>query len=172
MEITKCINEWNATIEALGQGKQTILIRKYGTTLNEFLLYPTISYASKDNVLDSFQDEYKDFVSDNLLPDGENRTYEVKYYAIVDEIIEKSSSRIGAFNKFHMWTRDHVKNYLGRKEAKIWILRVYELSEPQMLKRSNGMLYANVDKPVKLEGKPVISDNEFNKLKENILNTK
>ena len=27
-EITKCINEWNATLEALGQGKQTILIRK------------------------------------------------------------------------------------------------------------------------------------------------
>ena len=25
-EITKCLNEWNATIEALGQGKQTILI--------------------------------------------------------------------------------------------------------------------------------------------------
>ena len=36
-EITKCLNEWNATLEALGQGKQTILIRKYGTTLNEFL---------------------------------------------------------------------------------------------------------------------------------------
>ena len=34
------------------------------------------------------------------------------------------------------------------------------------------MVYANVDKPVKLEGKPVISNNEFNKLKENILNTK
>ena len=27
-EITKCVNEWNATIEALGQGKQTILIKK------------------------------------------------------------------------------------------------------------------------------------------------
>ncbi len=27
-EISKCLNEWNATIEALGQGKQTILIRK------------------------------------------------------------------------------------------------------------------------------------------------
>ena len=129
-EITKCINEWNATIEALGQGKQTILIRKYGTTLNEFLLYPTISYANKDDVLDSFQDDCKSFVKDN------------------------------------------VKYYLGRKEAKIWILRVYELDKPQMLKRSNGMLYANVDKPVKLEGKPVIPDNEFNKLKEEILNTK
>ena len=171
-EITKCINEWNATIEALGQGKQTILIRKYGTTLNEFLLYPTISYANKDDVLDSFQDDCKSFVKDNLLPAGENRKYEVKYYATVEEVIEKSSTRIGAFTKFHIWTRDHVKNYLGRKEAKIWILRVYELNKPQMLKRSNGMLYANVDKPIKLKGKPVIPDNEFNKLKEDILNTK
>ena len=169
-EITKCINEWNATIEALGKGKQTILIRKYSTTLNEFLLYPTISYANNKNILDSFQEDYKSFVKDNLLPSGENRTYEVKYYATVDEVIDKPSSRIGAFNNFHIWTRDHVKNYLGRKEAKIWILRVYELDEPQMLKRSNGMLYANVNKPVKLEGKPVIGDEEFKKLKETILN--
>ena len=106
------------------------------------------------------------------MPNGENRIYEVKYYAAVEEIIEKSSSRIGAFNKFHIWTRNHVKEFLGRKEAKIWILRVYELDKPQMLKRSNGMVYANVDKPVKLEGKPVIPDKEFNKLKEDILNTK
>ena len=171
-EITKCVNEWNATIEALGQGKQTILIRKYDTTQKEFLLYPTISYANKDDVLDSFQADYKDFVKDNLLPNGENRIYEVKYFAKVDEVIEKSSARIGAFNKFHIWTREHVKNYLGRKPAKIWILRVYKLNKPQKLKRSNGMLYANVDKTVKLEGTPVISDNEFNKLKNSILKTK
>ena len=171
-EITKCINEWNATIEALGQGKQTILIRKYGTTLNEFLLYPTVSYANKDDVLDSFQEEYQSFVKDNLLPAGEDKKYEVKYYATVEEVIEKSSARIGAFNKFHIWTRAHVKGYLGKKEAKIWILRVYELDEPKYLSRSAGMLYANVDDPVKLEGKPVLTDEEFAKLKENIINTK
>ena len=169
-EITKCLNEWNATIEALGQGKQSILIRKYGTTLKEFLLYPTVSYALKDNVLDSFQD--KDFAKDNLLPTGENGTYEVKYYASVEGVIEKPSSRIGAFNKFHIWTRDHVKDYLGRKPAQIWILRVYKLDEPQILKRNRGMRYANVDRPVKLEGKPVINDMDFAKLKEDILNTR
>ena len=76
-EITKCLNEWNATIESLGQGKQTILIRKYDTTLTEFLLYPTISYANKDDVLDSFQEDYQEFVKDNLLPKGENRKYEM-----------------------------------------------------------------------------------------------
>ncbi|SDA56993.1 DUF1802 family protein [Methanobrevibacter millerae] len=166
-ETTKCLNEWNATVEALGQGKQTILIRKYSTTLNEFLLYPTVSYAIKEDVLDSFQ--YKEFVKDNLLPTGDN-PYEVKYYATVEEVIDKPSTRIGSFYKFHIWTRNHVKDYLGRKKAKIWILRVYKLDEPQMLKRTRGMRYANVDKPVKLEGKPVIPDDEFNKLKEEILN--
>ena len=40
-----------------------------------------------------------------------------------------------------------------------------------MLKRNMGMRYANVDKPVKLEGKPVMSNNEFNNLKEELLNT-
>ena len=93
--ITKCLNEWNATIEALGQGKQTILIRKYGTTLKEFLLYPTVSYALKDDVLDSFQEQ--DFVKSNLLPNGDN-PYEIKYYATVEDVIEKPSTRIGAFN--------------------------------------------------------------------------
>lgn len=171
MEITKCINEWNATVEALGQGKQTILIRKYGTSLDKFLLYPTVSYANKEDILDSFQKDYKNFVKDNLLPKGENRNYEVKYYATVEEVIDKPSSRIGAFNKFHIWTSKHVKDYLGKKEAKIWILRIYELDEPKLLNRSNGMLYANVDKPVKLEGKPIIDDSEFKKLKEEILNT-
>lgn len=94
-EITKCINEWNATIEALGQGKQTILIRKYGTSLNEFLIYPTVSYTNKDDILDSFSDE--EFVKDNILPVGENRTYEVKYYATVEEVIDKPSTLLKSY---------------------------------------------------------------------------
>ena len=65
-----------------------------------------------------------------------------------------------------------MKEYLGQNNAKIWILRVYKLYEPQILKKNRGIRYANVDKPVKLEGKPVIPDKEFNKLKEEILNTK
>ena len=78
--ITKCLNEWNATIEALGQGKQSILIRKYGTNVDEFLLFPTVSYALKDNYLDSFQEDYKDFVRENALPNKKDSKFEVKIY--------------------------------------------------------------------------------------------
>lgn len=168
-EITKCLNEWNATLEALGQGKQTILIRKYDTAINKFLLYPTVSYANKEDILNSFQD--KEFAKSNLLPNGDD-AYEVKYYATVEEIINKPSAVIGAYDKFHIWTHNHVKKYLGRKNANIWILRVYKLDEPQMLNRTRGMRYANVNKPIKLKGKPVISNDDFNKLKKEILNIK
>ena len=49
---------------------------------------------------------------------------------------------------------------------------MYELDEPKHLRRSGGILFANVDTPVKLEGKPVLSDAEFEKLKEDIINTR
>lgn len=163
--ITKCLNEWNATIEALGQGKQSILIRKYGTNITDFLLYPTVSYALKDDYLDSFQEDYKDFVKNNTYPNKKDSKLEVKYYAKVEKVVEKSSSRIGTLNNYHIWTRDHVKSYLGNSKAQIWILRVYELDEPQYLTRTRGMKYANVDKEISIENlKPVLSDDDFEKI--------
>lgn len=162
-KITKCLNEWNATVEALGQGKQTILIRKYNTSLKEFLLYPTVSYANKDNYLDSFSD--KKFVKENTYPNKENDKFEVKYFAKVEKVIEKSSGRIGTLNDFHIWTCDHVKSYLKNKKAYIWVLRVYELENPVFTKRSNGMLYANTLEEISIDNmKPVLSDKEFDKI--------
>lgn len=170
MKTTKCLNEWNAIIEALGNGEQTVLIRKYGTSLKGFLLYPTVSYANKDDVLDSFQEEYKSFANENLLPKGEDKKFEVKYYAKVEEVFEKSSTRIGSFNKYHIWTREHVKSYLGKKPAKVWLLRVYKLKEPMVIGRNRGMLYANVNEEVSLDGMtPVIRDKDFEDLKSEIL---
>lgn len=163
--ITKCLNEWNATIEALGQGKQSILIRKYRTGVNEFLLYPTVSYALKDDYLNSFQEDCQDFVKENALPNKEGSKFEVKYFARIEKFVEKSSSRIGVLNNYHIWTRKHVKSYLGNSKAQVWILRVYELDEPKFLERTKGMRYANVSEEVKLDNlKPVLSDSEFEKI--------
>ena len=167
--ITKSLNDWNATVEALGQGKQTILIRKTGTTLKEFLLYSTVSYANKDDYLDSFKTSMQDFVKENTLPNGEGKAYEVKYYAMVEDVFETPVSRIGKFNNYHIWTKKHVSGYFNTCNANVWLLRVYELNEPVYCTRSRGMVFANVDKKIELNGKPVISDEDFDKLREEIL---
>ncbi|WP_338096990.1 DUF1802 family protein [Methanobacterium formicicum] len=125
----KCLKEWNATIEALGQGKQTILIRNYKTNVTEFLLYPTVSYDLKDNYLESFQEEYQDFVQSNSLPDKKGDKVLIKYFATVEKIVEKPASRLSS-DKHYIWTRDHVKNYITGKTDYIWVLRVYSLKEP------------------------------------------
>ena len=164
-KITKCLNEWNVTIEALGQGKQSILIRKYGTNIDKFLLYPTVSYASKYNYLDSFEGNYKSFAKENALPKREDNKTEVKYYAEVEKVIEKPIQRVGSLNKYHIWAKEHVKSYLRNQKAYIWFLRVYKLKEPVMSERTRGMRYANLKKKVSLDGiKPVLSDVEFSKI--------
>lgn len=168
-EITKCLNEWNATVEALGQGKQTILIRNYGTNLPNFILYPTVSYANKDDFLESFQPKYRDFVEENALPLNEKSKFLVKYFAKVEKVIEKPVSRVGSLKNHYIWTSEHVKSYMNTPKAKVWILRVYELEEPVMAGRTRGMRYANLLEPVSLEGiKPVLSDAEFNKITSSI----
>lgn len=169
--ITKCLNEWNATLEALGQGKQTILIRKYGTTIDKFLLFPTVSYAKKDNYLDSFEKKHKSFVEKNTLPKRDNNKIEVKYFAKIENIIEKSSKKIESLNKYHIWTNEHVKSYLDGKRAHIWILRIFTLKNPVMAERTMAIRYANLLKEVSLEGiKPVLNDSEFLKIVDEIEN--
>lgn len=169
LKITKCLNEWNATVEALGQGKQTILIRKYRTNIDKFLLYPTYSYINQFNFIYSFKREFQDFVKENALPKKDKNKTEVKYFAKVEKVIEKPAQRIGSLNKYHIWTNEHVKSYLGSGKAYVWILRVYELKEPVMAERTMGMRYANLLEEVSLDGiKAVLSDKEFLKIVEAI----
>ena len=141
--ITKCLNEWNGIIEALGQGEQSILIRKYGTTLDKFLLYPTKTYATNDNYHKFFKKEYETFVDDNLLPTSNDKNeYEVKYLAKVEDILP-ISSKIGRYDDYHIWNKKHVSDYFRNKKANIWLLRIYELDKPAFLSRTKGMIYAN-----------------------------
>jgi restriction system protein len=158
----KCLKEWNATIEALGQGKQAIIIRNYKTNVNEFLLYPTVSYALKDDYLDSFQENYHDFVENNALPEKNDAKVLIKYFATMEKITEKPFSWIPS-SKYYIWTREHIKSYMTGKTAFIWILRVYKLKEPHWAEPTPGAIkYANLKDDVSLEGiEPVLSDNVF-----------
>ncbi|MCK9151541.1 DUF1802 family protein [Methanobacterium alcaliphilum] len=169
MKITKCLNEWNATLEALGQGQQSILIRNYKTIVEDFLLFPTVSYLNNENFLESFQDKYKLFVQENAHPQKNDSKTLVKYYAKVEDVLEKPANRIGGLNKYHIWTNEHVRSYLNSSKAYVWLLRVYELKEPVWTERTRGMVFANTTEEISLEGIiPVLSDDEFNQIQSEI----
>jgi len=167
--VNKCLKEWNPTIEALGHGKQIILIRSHRTNLTEFLLYPTVNYALKDYYLDSFQEIHQEFVAETALPGKNGDKVLVKYYATLEKIVENPVSRLPS-NKYYIWTRNHVKNYMTGKNAFIWVLRVYILREPYWAEPSPGAVrYANLKREVTIEGiEPVLSDIEFSRVLNNI----
>lgn len=158
----KCLKEWNATIEALGLGKQSILIRNYKTNVSEFLLYPTVNYALKDDYLESFQTKYQDFVKSNSLPDKKEDKVLIKYFARLQGIVEKPVTHIPS-PKYYIWTRDHVKNYMTAKTAFIWVLQVHKLKDPYWAEPTPGAIrYANLKEEVSLvDMEPVLSDFEF-----------
>lgn len=160
--IKKCVKEWNAVIEALGHGKQIILIRKYAPSSNEFLLYPTFSYTRKNDYPDFFKEKYWKFISKYALPNQTDKLIEIKYFAKVHEVIEMPYKYLWKIDEKHLWTENHVKDYLKGKPAKIWVLRVYKLEKPHMVKKTKGMLYGNLEKGIELEGmNPIINKFEF-----------
>lgn len=165
----KCLKDWNAIIEALGQGKQTILIRNYKTNLTKFLLYPTVSYAMKKDYLESFQGKYQGFVKSNSFPEKEGNNVLIKYFATVENIVEKRASRIPS-DKHFIWTRDHVKRYINKESLFVWILRVYSLENSYWAEPSpRAIKYANLKENISLEGvAPVLSDSEFGKVLKNL----
>ena len=159
----KYLKDWNVIIEALGQGKQTILIKNYKTNINRFLLYPIVNYALKDYYLDRFQEIHQEFVAKNVLPEKMGNNILIKYYATIENILEMPLSRIPP-EKYYIWTRDHVKDYLTGETAFIWVLRVYSLQEPIWAEPALRS-YANLKAEFSFEGmKPVLSGNEFAKV--------
>lgn len=162
--ITKCLNEWNVIIEALGQGKQSIVIRGYPTSLKEFILYPTVSYAKKDYIK-SFKERHHDFVEDNTLPVTDGNKFKVKYFAKVENVFNIPFNQLGKLSNFHIWTNAHVNSYLKHQKPFIWILRVYTLQKPIMAERTNGMKFSNLLEEVSLDGiNPVLKNSEYAKI--------
>lgn len=163
--IKKCFKEWNAIIEALGQGKQTIVIRTYVPNSKEFLLYPTFSYARKKDYIEAFKEEEREFVAENAMPKETDKTIEIKYFARVHKVGEMSPKSTRNIDDQHIWNEKHVKDYLKGKKAKVWVLRVYKLKKPYMAKKTKGMLYANLENGVDITGaEPVINESDFKRM--------
>jgi hypothetical protein len=68
----RALKEWAAIVEAIGQGKQAILLRKYAPA-REFFLYPTYEFARPEDYLESFQPQYREFVKEGVIQAEDDR---------------------------------------------------------------------------------------------------
>jgi restriction system protein len=164
-KVNRCLKEWNSTVEALGHGKQTFLIRSYDTALEGFFLYPTGSYSIRKGYLDAFKEDYYNFVEENSLPRKKGKQTEIKYYADVVKIIKKPNLSINRLLKYHIWTNEHVRDYLKNSQGYIWLLRVHKLKRPFYADESKAIRYVKLKRGVSTDGMiPVINDDDFNKV--------
>lgn len=151
-------------MEALSQGKQTILLRKYAPARREFLLYPTYEFARHKNYLDTFQAEYR-AVAKQAVAAKRAKLTEIKCFASVAQVIRVEKADLPSLrtlSRLYIWTPEHVQRYFAQAdEAFVWLLKVELLSTPGIIKDlpRGAITYANLPEPIPTDGRsPVLSD--------------
>ena len=168
------LKEWSGVIDAMGDGTQIIMMRKYSPAHDEFFLYPTYGFSKRRNYLDlSFQEEHHDLVTRSVESKEKGRT-EIRYYALIDEVIQIEREDFGKLknlSEYYIWSPDHVMNYFKDEKVKsafIWVVRLYRLHKPQSIKDlgRGGLTYVYLPTQIFTAGSiPIISDAEFQSLK-------
>ncbi|HXA02152.1 MAG TPA: DUF1802 family protein [Cytophagaceae bacterium] len=159
--------EWSYVVDALGKGKQSIILRKGGIAEeegefmirgNKFLLFPTLFHQAKDQIKESW------------LPflDGE-KFYSEDGKVSIDFFVELAEKKlitdwnvIRKLSSYHAWKESVVQERFERwdKNVHLLIVQVYKLKEPLIIDMlpEYGGCKSWVELPdVILEGKAVMN---------------
>jgi hypothetical protein len=170
------LKEWAVTLEALGQGKQILLMRKGGIAeetrhfevqSDRFFLYPAYEHQ-KEELL---KPEYQEKIAETLKEwSPEQQTAKVKYFAALHEDIEVIDERaLFRLEPHHIWTNNFASDRLKWKKKlplHLLLVRVYRLDEPVEIPVRPEYLgcksWHQLPEELKeLNGTPVLSDEAF-----------
>jgi len=162
-ENNKALKEWGTVVEALIQGRQTILIRRRGPVHNEFFLYPTFGPKQTRR---SFQKQFYG-IYDKAMASKLRRKVEIRCYAQVKETLEVNDvERLKDLSDHYIWTPSHVEDYFKKsKYSKLYvlILRTFQLPEPRIVDIFPGISWVNLPEPIStVNCVPVLKDEVFN----------
>ena len=142
------MKEWSPVIQALGEGKQILLVRSYEPPATQFLLYPTFTFytnaINKPEVLRQyFQPQFcnlAEAAGKHTMQRARTDYYtDIDYFAEVDQFFPINEDRLWkAIAPFYIWSPEHVLSYLHKTKAKsayLWIVRTYKLPHPLLIGR-------------------------------------
>jgi hypothetical protein len=143
------LKEWAVIVQALAEGKQTLLLRKGGlyerhgrfsTEPTEFFLFPTYVHQMEQGVVNETASELQAALATRPAEDQ----LMIRYYATVTEVHWLDSlDRVTALAGLHCWTPETIEKRFNYKKPGLYLflLRVYALPQPHilpMLKRYAG----------------------------------
>lgn len=136
------LKEWAVAIEALGQGRQALIIRKGGireehnrfeVRFPEFLFFPSFEHQQSDLL----RPEHAAALSDALAatPDDDSLTF--THFARVHSAFAVSElAELESLAPHHIWTQQYAEKRLRwkpRVALTAMVLRVYRLPEPKQV---------------------------------------
>ncbi|MGD8190881.1 DUF1802 family protein [Brevibacillus ginsengisoli] len=181
---TLSLKEWAVAIEALGEGKQIITVRKGGLyeetrdfklERDTFYLYPTYEHQKAEMVKPEFHSDLEATLV-NWSP--EKTTVAIRYFAhITDDVEVLDEAKIRALAPFHIWTDNFADVRLHWKKKNplhILFARVYKLEKPLEITIDESYKgcksWHNLLQEIPKDGfKPVLTDEEYVTKREEIL---
>ncbi|MFK7776696.1 MAG: DUF1802 family protein [Gimesia sp.] len=171
--------EWGAVCAAVGQGVQSVLVRKGGihegqaefrVDHREFWLFPTRFHQDADQL----QPEYSDLLKSPIAIEPASGKIMLALYAVVDHVLEiKTTSALPHLSSIQVLNRETVQKRFEYKNPGLYVLliRVYSLSQP--VEVENETHYGGCRSWVELTEKyttsnltPVLTDEQFQQQKQ------
>ncbi len=168
--------EWQVVCEALGNGKQSILLRKGGIAEGregfqfkhgEFYLFPTLFHAQLDKVRAEGRGE---MTAPSEKADAKREQIEIELFARVEfHRVISDWVTVESLEPFHIWAKDEIRKRFDWEEEpgiSLAMIRVYRLPEPWRLpnEKSYGGCRSWVSLPEPLEKQalePVLGEEAF-----------
>jgi len=133
------LKEWDVICEALGSGRQVIVIRKGGIAEGrdglrfeheEFALLPTFFHQQSERVVPE-----ADFAARQAGAEGERESVEIRHAAtLVWHKVVTDRAVLSKLQSFHILAPSEVESRFGQKPGpgvQVALLRVYRLEPPQ-----------------------------------------
>lgn len=182
MGLTIGVKEWAGVVDALGTGKQSLMIRSYPCRYSQFLLYPTFNYYTSnlrtDTLDEKFKPEFRQLArtaGQETAERAKDHFVDLKYWAELDEIIPlEIDASLSTLTKHFIWSVDHVEHYRASTSRGlcVWLVRVYKFPQTQPIGRVGAGVPNYYRHPVEISttgSKPVISDSDYESKKSQIL---
>jgi hypothetical protein len=161
--------EWACIVDALGKGKQSIILRKGGIHEEgsgdfelkgkQFILFPTLFHQATEMI----KPEWRPFLSDTRFYTTPDKV-DIKYYVQVADVqVINDWEMVKKLYPFHAWKEEVIKERFERwgNSIHLLIVQVFEFGasfQLDLLPEYGGCKsWLEIDKSVDFIGRPVIN---------------